>query len=426
MDKQNFSTNKIKFLCDKFCDKYWIKVYDKNKKVIYVSELTKKIKKIPDIFPVNGTDKRITIDTKLKGKKFLFLSPDKYGHVDFRILSKKFDNGYIQIAYPIERTEESFQYLLAVVAWGIGIFMIIIAALAYYFSYKTLYPLNYIIDQAKFISEKNLNIRLPIINKDEIGKLSATLNNLFARLERAFKFEKEFTANVSHELKTPIAMIKLKLDNIITFNNISDNLKFELNKCIIQLQTLQNLISKLLLLSKIDYMLEKPNIRENFKKINLKETVENLIKEFGEYFGSKQITLKNIIPQNNIYIFGDKDLIEKMFFNLFLNAYNYTPEKEKITVSLNRYNGKIIFRIKNSGISIPQEKLPYIFNRFYIIDESRSKKTDGTGLGLAICKAIALLHKIDIKVNSYNNKFTEFILIFTDNTEEKNKNGVTP
>ncbi len=395
----------------KFCgNKYWIKIYNNNKKVIFTSQLAKKVRKIPDFFQFFGTTKKFSYDIRLKGKNYLFLSPDKYAHVEFRVLIKKFKNGYIQIAYPIEQTEESFQNLLGVVAWAIAIFVLLIAIIGYYFSYKTLSPINQIIKQANYISEKNLNIRLPVINKDEIGKLGETLNELFSRLEIAFSKQKEFSANVSHELKTPLSMIKLSLENIINNNNITEELKIELKKVITNIQRMQNLISKLLLLSKIEYMKNNPELIDSFKNINLTQIIKNTLSEFEEYFKSKDIILKKNFPEEKILIKGDKELIEKLFFNLFLNAFNFTQTAGKIEVTLIKDENYIIFKIKNSGMGIPYNKLKNIFNRFYRIDRSRSRDTGGSGLGLAICKAIVEIHKGEIQAISKINEYTQFIV----------------
>ncbi len=402
-ESKNFSS-KIKFIGNK----YWIKIYNNDKKVIYFSSLAKKIRKIPDFLPVITSSKKFSYDIKLKGKEYLFLSPDKYGHVEFRIFVKKFSKGYIQIAYPIEQTEESFQNLLGIVAWGIVIFLLFIAIVAYYFAYKTLSPLKDIIKKANFISEENLNIRLPVANKDELGKLSTTLNRLFARLEKAFKQQKDFTSNVAHELKTPLSMIKISLENCLNSSELVSEQEIKIKKIISNIQRLQSLISKLLLLSKIDYMKGNPDTIKKLKKINLNQIIENTIIEFEQYYISKNIKLIKNISKENITIKGDEELLEKLFFNLFLNAYNFTPSNGKVEINLNKASDKIAFSIKNSGAGIPSDKINHIFERFYRVDNSRARDTGGSGLGLAICKAIVEIHGGKITVSSKINEFTEF------------------
>ncbi len=400
-------SSEIKFIGNK----YWIKIYNKDKKAIFSSALAEKIKKIPDFFPLINSTKKFSYDVRLKGKEYLFLSPDKYGHVEFRVYVKKFKKGYIQIAYPIEQTEESFQNLLGIVAWGIGIFLLLVGIIAYYFAYKTLSPINEIIKKANFISEENLNIRLPVIRKDELGKLSETLNKLFSRLEKAFKQQKEFSSNVAHELKTPLSMIKISLENFLNSSELTTKQEIEIKKVISNVQRLQNLISKLLLLTKIDYMKSNPEMLNKFKKVNLKDILISTLNEFEQYFISKEIILNKQISKDNIILNGDAELLEKLFFNLFLNAYKFTPEKETVEIALKKEPNKIIFSIKNTGIGIPQDKIDKIFNRFYRVDNSRSRNTGGTGLGLAICKSIVELHNGKIIVESKENEFVKFNII---------------
>ncbi len=393
-------------------NKYWIKIYNKNKEVIYSSLLTKKVKKIPNFFPFLGSTKKFSYDIKLEGKKYLFLSPDRYDHVEFRIFVKKFKKGFIQIAYPIEQTEESFQNLLGVVAWGIGIFLILVGIIAYYFAHKTLSPINKIIEKANFISEENLNIRLPVINEDELGSLSKTLNSLFARLEKSFKHQKEFSSNVAHELKTPLSMIKISLENFLNSYELTLSQEVEIKKIISNIQRLQNLISKLLLLSKIDYMRGNPEIIKNFKIVNLKNIIKKTLLEFEQYFFSKNIKLVKDICSEDFKIKGDEELLEKLFFNLFLNAYKFTPENGEVKILLKKEVDRIVFSIKNSGKGIPSEKIVHIFERFYRVENSRSRDTGGSGLGLAICKAIVEIHSGEIFAKSNSKNFTEFIIFF--------------
>ena len=397
-------------------NRYWITIYSEKKNVIYKSFLAKKLTKIPDLCKSFRNQNKETFEIKVNKKKFRYLDPDKRHEVSFRIFCKKFPKGYIQIAYPMESTEESFQNLLGVVAWGIPIFIILIAILGYYFSYKTLLPVNDIIKKAKYISDKNLNIRLPIQSKDELGKLCNTLNDLFERLEKAFKKQKDFTANVSHELKTPLSMIKLSLENIYNNGNITNKDKELMDNVISNISMLQNLISKLLLLSQIDYMHGNPEIISKFKKIDLTKIIETVANDFEDYFENKNIKfIKNIEKRKN-FIKGDAELIEKMFFNLFLNAHNYTPANGVIEVKLHKKYGKIFFHIKNNGKGISEKKLPYIFDRFYRADKSRSRETGSTGLGLAICKSIVELHNGKITVRSRVNSFTEFQIFFNVDT----------
>ena len=215
---------------------------------------------------------------------------------------------------------------------------------------------------------------------------------------------------MAHELKTPLSMIKISLENFLTSSKLSKEQEVEIKKVISNIQRLQNLISKLLLLSKIDYMKGNPEVIKRFKKVNLKEILENTLHEFEQYFISKEIKLKKEISKEDIFIKGDEELLEKLFFNLFLNAYKFTPEKGIVEIGLKKKSDKIIFSIKNTGTGISSDKINHIFDRFYRVDDSRSRDTGGSGLGLTICKAIVEIHNGEITVRTKEREFTEFVV----------------
>ncbi len=390
---------------------YVIRIYSKNKKLIHESSLAKKLKNFPDFFPRFGQYQFKTYEIKVNRKNFFYLNPDIRREVEFRVFCKKMKNGYILIAYPTESTEESFQNLLSIVAWGIGIFLFIITLIGFYFSYNTLKPIKEIIEKANYISEKSLDTRLEIYSNDEIGKLSETLNELFERLEKSFKKQKEFTANVSHELKTPLSMIKLSLENILKNSELNKTTRNNVNNVISNITRMQTLVSKLLFLSQLDYMENNPQFLKNFKPVNISNIINIIVRDFKVYFDEKDINFSLIIEKNKIVTKGDEELLEKLFFNLFLNAYKFTPNNGEITVKLTTENKKTVFTIRNSGYGIHRDKLPYIFERFYKVEESRNREPGSMGLGLAICKSIAELHNMKISVKSEINKFTEFKII---------------
>lgn len=393
-------------------NRYIIKVYNLDKKVIFKSELAKRLPTFPDFFPKYGNTRYKSYELKVDYQNFLDLDPDKYNDVKFRLFSKKVNSGYLLVAYPMEDTDEALANLYEIVVWGICILLVLITLFGFYFSHNALKPINDIIDKARYISDKSLDTRLNITSNDELGKLASTLNELFARLEKAFKKQQDFTANVSHELKTPLAMIKFSLENILNDTTITDETRTEVNNTISHISKLQNLISKLLLLSQIDYMHKNPEIINKFTNVNLSEMLKTVSDDFKIYFSSKNINFSLLIYNGDLCIKGDKDLLEKLFFNLFLNAHNFTPENGEITATLSKKDKRVIFSIKNTGQGIPEGKLAYIFDRFYRVDHSRSKETGGTGLGLSICKAITELHNGKIWAESVYNSFVQFNVEF--------------
>ena len=171
-------------------------------------------------------------------------------------------------------------------------------------------------------------------------------------------------------------------------------------------ERLINIVSDLLLLSE----LEEKGLTQIKEKMNLEEIAENVCKIFEQKAKEKNLKLSLICEEKPV-IKGDPFKLEQMFINLIDNAIKYT-EKGEVSVFLRQTDKEIIVKVKDTGIGIPEEHLNRIFERFYVVDKSRSKKLGGTGLGLSIVKHIVLLHNGKIDVESTPGKGTEFTITF--------------
>jgi len=223
----------------------------------------------------------------------------------------------------------------------------------------------------------------------------------FKKLE---KIKKDFVVNVSHELRTPLTAIKGYVETLE--EEIEGNAKRYLEIIKKHTERLINIVNDLLLLSE----LEEKGLTQIKERVNLKEIAEGIFKIFKQKAEEKGLKL-NLICEDKPVIKGDPFKLEQMFINLIDNAIKYTKEGE-VTVSLKKVDKKVIVSVKDTGIGIPKEHLDRIFERFYVVDKSRSKKLGGTGLGLSIVKHIVLLHNGKINVKSTVGKGTEFIITF--------------
>jgi len=217
------------------------------------------------------------------------------------------------------------------------------------------------------------------------------------------KIKKEFITNASHELNTPLTSIMGYIETLLDEEKDKERIKYY---NIIQKQTkrLINIVQDLLKLSQLD---EKRNLE--FKKVNLEQIIENILPIFKKKANEKSLKLKVKI-EKEIFLNGDEDKLEQMFINLIDNSIKYT-NKGEIEVVINKSEDRLVkISIEDTGIGIPEEHLPYIFERFYIVDKSRTKENGGTGLGLSIVKSIVDLHKGKINVESKENKGTKFII----------------
>lgn len=216
--------------------------------------------------------------------------------------------------------------------------------------------------------------------------------------------KKDFVANVSHELKTPIAVLKGVIETLNQEENDPAKKKF-LNIAEKRIDQMNSLINDLLIIAR----LESKEDKLIKKKIKLKGLVNSIYEDLAPIAEEKNVKFFNKIPEN-FSIFADESKISILLKNLIENAIKYN--KEDGTVQINGYEERkfSIIEVTDTGIGIPKESLPLIFERFYRVDKSRSRNIGGTGLGLSIVKHIVEAHKGKLEVKSEINKGSTFIV----------------
>jgi two-component system phosphate regulon sensor histidine kinase PhoR len=217
------------------------------------------------------------------------------------------------------------------------------------------------------------------------------------------KMKKDFVANVSHELRTPLTAIKGFVETLEQEKNVKTKHYLDIIKR--HTDRLINIVQDLQLLSELE---EKEKLE--LENVHLQKLVNNIFKMFKQRLTEKNLYLKLNIADNLPLIKADSFKLEQMFINLIDNAFKYT-EKGGITITVGQINSSIKIEIEDTGIGIPGEHLSRIFERFYVVDKSRSRKMGGTGLGLAIVKHIVQVHKGGIKIESKVNKGSKFTII---------------
>ena len=242
-------------------------------------------------------------------------------------------------------------------------------------------------------------------NKNEIGGVIVVFKNITEQ-HRIDKLQKEFVANVSHELKTPITTIKsyseTLLDGALEEKETAEEFLNVINS---ESDRMTRLVTDLLRLSKMDY--EQTNW--NKERINLQDMVNMIIKKLQIQINEKNINIHLNIP-DDINIMFDRDGFEQILLNIAGNAVNYTLEKGNVWISAKKDNKNVVVSIKDDGQGIPKEDQDRIFERFYRVEKARARGLGGTGLGLSIAKEIADAHNCSITVNSRIDKGTEMII----------------
>ncbi len=203
------------------------------------------------------------------------------------------------------------------------------------------------------------------------------------------EIKKSFVENASHEFKTPISIIKGYLETILKTNDISaDDQKRFLEKVLRNADRLNNLIKDLITLNKLD------DSRDYFRKepVNVMDVIESCLDILSLKAESKNIQLVNAITEENLELMGNQELLETIFFNLIDNAITYTDNEGEVTVAFKEDGDRFVFSVIDTGIGINAGYHQRIFERFYRVDEGRSRKSGGTGLGLSIVKHAVMFH----------------------------------
>ncbi|WP_129596309.1 ATP-binding protein [Anaerophilus nitritogenes] len=241
--------------------------------------------------------------------------------------------------------------------------------------------------------------------KDEKGEntgIVMVIQDITER-QKLDNMRKEFVANVSHELKTPLTSIKSYTETLLDGAlDQKDVAEYFLNVVKSEADRMDRLVRDLLQLSRLDYQRVNWNKKEN----NLVKIIENSILKISINAKNKDQNISFFPKNEEMKVFVDSDKIEQVILNILSNAIKYTPEKGEINISLDQENNQGILKICDNGIGIPKDDLPRLFERFYRVDKARSRELGGTGLGLSIAQQIIRAHNGDIEIKSEEGKGT--------------------
>lgn len=317
-----------------------------------------------------------------------------------RVLSAPVPMGTLQIAAPLDEWYE----MLGEFAWTALIaspFLLLVAAAGgYWMSGRALKPVDRITRTAEHIEAQNLSDRLPLSGTgDELDRLSATLNNMFARLDTAFRRITQFTADASHELRTPVAVIRTTAEVARSKPRSQEEYAKALDRILVESERTTRLIEDLMLLARADagadgIVLERMNladvVRESCAEAKVLAEAAEVRLLTGEF--------------SECPIRGDEPALRRLMLILLDNAVKYTPPGGAVTVALSmdhRAGGQTaVVEVRDTGIGIAPEDLPHIFDRFCRAAQDRSRTTGGAGLGLSIARWIATRHAGDIRAES--------------------------
>ena len=275
----------------------------------------------------------------------------------------------------------------------------------WWFTSRAIRPIQIMSDTAASISADNLNKRISLSETDsELGELATVLNQAFDRLHQAFDRQTQFTADASHELRTPVAVILAQTQMSLLKPRSPEDYRTSLQACQRAAKRMKKLIDALLQLARLD----APRTAVPFQPVELDNLLRDLVSLLETKAAETNISLElQAVPCR---VLGDPDRLDQLMMNLLSNAIRYNREGGKVVVSMEQEPEHVVVTVKDSGLGIPAESIPFLFDRFYRVDPSRSNPEGGTGLGLSISKAIVDAHGGTIRIESTVGEGTSVIV----------------
>ncbi|MBN1202896.1 MAG: HAMP domain-containing protein [Anaerolineae bacterium] len=309
--------------------------------------------------------------------------------------------GYIQSASPLSTVDAAIDRLLQIMLGGGVIMMLLSLLLGDLVSRRALRPIGTITQIARQITAADdLSRRIPYDGPpDEIGQLTQTFNKTLERLDRLFEAQRRFVADVSHEMRTPLTTIQGNLD---LMNRIGHD-KEAMEAIDGETQRMSRLVEDLLMLARAD----AGRVELEQRHVDLDTLLLEVYNQAHFLSQGVEVRLGHI---DQAQVIGDPDRLKQLLLNLVSNGLKYTPQGGSVTLELSRDSKWAQVCVSDTGIGIPSEDLPYIFDRFYRVDKARSRAQGGTGLGLAIAQWIAQVHGGKMSVTSEVDKGSTFTL----------------
>jgi signal transduction histidine kinase len=258
---------------------------------------------------------------------------------------------------------------------------------------KALAPVSALTQAVEQKHERNLRERLSGSgNGDELDRLTEVFNDMTSRLDDSFQRIREFTLHASHELKTPLTVMRGELETALRENDLSPAQKELLLSQVDEIERLARIVDGLTLLTKAD----TGQIKLEFETVRLDELVRESVAD-AKILGQPQGIQVNLSACDEAMVSGDRDRLRQLLLNLTDNAVKYNQPNGRVNISLMRVDGMAEIKIENTGAGVPQELQPRVFERFFRGDRSHSHEVEGCGLGLSIAQWIVTAHNGSIQ-----------------------------
>ena len=319
-----------------------------------------------------------------------------------------FDVEYIIVAgTSLEPTDEELESLRGILAYLVPMALIVAGIGGWFLAGRSLSPVVAMADRARQIGVENLSERLPVANpRDELGKLAETFNGLLARLEASMILQRQFMADASHELRTPVTTARTAASVALQQPRRDEHEYRETMDIIEQEMTrLSRIVDDMFTLARADA--GSYPVRQT--PMYLDEVFDEVVRASRVVASTRQITVADTAVRPASFT-GDEDLIRRLILNILDNAVRYAPSNSVIRIALDRAADRYAIAISDDGPGIPAEVQSRIFERFYRVDASRSRPDGGAGLGLALARWIARVHGGDVILANSSSLGSTFVI----------------
>jgi len=287
------------------------------------------------------------------------------------------------------------------------IVILLAAAGGHFMSRKALRPVAALATEAQRINDRNLGIRLPVPEaKDEISDLSRTLNQMLERIDKAFASVRTFTGNASHELRTPISLLRTEIEVALYRPRDVGDYRDILRRLHGETVRMTSLVENLLFLARADGGAEAVVL----SPIRVDELFRQLEAAWVSPMDQAMLDFRSEMEQSDLVLLGDANGIPRLLSILLENARNYTPCGGRVTLHAALSGAQVVLSVRDTGVGIPAEHMPRIFDRFYRVARTEDSARAGSGLGLALAKWIADRHRCELCVSSHPGRGSCFSL----------------
>ncbi len=310
----------------------------------------------------------------------------------------------VEVGAPEAPLHSALQGLMVMLGLGFLVLIGLATAAGYSLLGRTLRPVDEIVRAAEGITYKNLSERLPVPRTgDEFERISAALNRMIGRLEEAFRIATRFSGDASHELRTPITVVRGELEGLLKGELLIGETRQRVGELLVEMERLTHIVEGLLLVSR----LESGEARSTRQVLDLGALTAVVADQMAPLAEDRAVSFRRDLDEG-IWVEGDEVRLKQVVVNLLDNAIKYTPSGGHVTLSLKGQVDHARLEVADTGIGIGPEAQPHVFERFYRAEEVRSGQIEGTGLGLAIVYSIVEAHQGSISVASTKGQGSAF------------------